>query len=216
MCFFKATGAGHCLLKNWSHRWASNGREGQASFFAYLEKLLISASALSWQSWVLGKKINVCALRSVDKPQESALQVALMLFVTALSAYPLLSGVVLFHSFLWCVLVLKKKKNSNEHGPPPTHLPEQFSAIWSLAFHMWNLRRRVSWWEKWHCRCSCVNTGGVLQRLCMLPAPPLRASPPLPGQHPHGLRRRAGWLEPLQGAYCKLTRLICSQEGWSL
>ena len=58
----------------------------------------------------LGEKINVCALRSVDKPQESALQVALMLFVTALSAYPLLSGVVLFHSFLWCVLVLKKKK----------------------------------------------------------------------------------------------------------
>lgn len=52
-----------------------------------------------------GKKINVCALRSGDKPQESVLQVALMLFVTALSAYPFLSGVVLFHSFLWCFLV---------------------------------------------------------------------------------------------------------------
>ena len=71
----------------------------------------------------MGKKINVCALRSVDKPQESALQVALMLFVTALSAYPLLSGVVLFHSFLWCVLVFKKKKIVMNMGlPQPTCL----------------------------------------------------------------------------------------------
>ena len=72
----------------------------------------------------MGEKINVCALRSVDKPQESALQVALMLFVTALSAYPLLSGVVLFHSFLWCVLVLKKKKKivMNMGLPQPTCL----------------------------------------------------------------------------------------------
>ena len=47
-----------------------------------------------------GEKNQCLCSKWGDKPQESVLQVALMLSVTALSAYPFLSGVVLSQCFL--------------------------------------------------------------------------------------------------------------------
>ena len=112
-------------------------------------------------------------------------------------------------------LSVKKKKTTvmNIGLSQPTHLNKQLSAAWLLAFHMWNLRRRVSWWEKWHRQCSCENTGGVLQRLCMMPAPAPPGEPPTARSESTQTKMRASWPEPLQGAYCKPDPFVPRMDG---
>lgn len=103
-------------------------------------------------------------------------------------------------------LSVKKKKKMKTivmNTGPPTHPPKQLGAAWLLAFHMWNLRWRASWWERWHHLMQlCEHRRSSAEALhAASPHPP--GEPPLPGQSPHGSRRRASWPEPLQGAYCK-------------
>lgn len=68
-------------------------------------------------------------------------------------------------------------------GLPPTDLPKQLGAACLLACHTGNFTHEFCDGRNGVARCSCVNTGGGLQKPCMLPGRSRQAT--WPGQSPY-------------------------------